>query len=286
MVAVRPLHQGWKDALASLVRGAQRELVIVAPFITADGTRLVSDHLSPRAKSEGRVEMITDLSPAHVCDGSLDADAIVGLAESHPRCSVWHVPCLHAKVYIADESRAIVTSGNLTGGAFHRNAEYGVEINDPALASSIRSHMADFQEIGARVALDAMRKYAGVARTVRDAYSRQRAKIDPATRRAFNAAVDSAETELIRLRLAGGAMHTVFARTIEVLLARHGPLPTTSIHELVRQLHPDLCDDGVDRVIDGKHFGKKWKHAVRTAQQQLKRRGVVRNEGALWSLDH
>jgi hypothetical protein len=35
-------------------------------------------------------------------------------------------------------------------------------------------------------------------------------------------------------------------------------------------------------VIDGRRFGKKWKHAVRTAQHQLKKRGVIDHDGNLW----
>ena len=65
----------------------------------------------------------------------------------------------------------------------------------------------------------------------------------------------------MRLRLGGGACHTVFAKTIVYLLRRHGPLSTVDIHPLIQAIHPDLCDDTVDRVIDGERFGKKWKHA-------------------------
>ncbi len=284
MVAIRPLHRGWRHALIELIDSAQRELVIAAPYITADGTKVVSDHLSASVRQQGRLEVVTDLSPGHLCDGSLDADALAGLATGYERCSIWHVPALHAKVYIADSERAIVTSGNLTAGAFYRNAEYGVEIKDSGLVGQIRADIADFQSIGACVTPDSMRQYADAARVVKETFARQRAKVDPTLKRAFKDAVRSAETELIRLRLAGGAMHTVFAKTIMLLLARRGPLPTTEIHTLVQQLNPDLCDDSIDRVIDGKRFGKKWKHAVRTAQQQLKKRGLVKYDGRLWSL--
>lgn len=40
----------------------------------------------------------------------------------------------------------------------------------------------------------------------------------------------------------------------------------------------------MDRVIDGKRFGKKWKHAVRTAQQKLKRDGLVHLAEDQWQL--
>jgi hypothetical protein len=60
-------------------------------------------------------------------------------------------------------------------------------------------------------------------------------------------------------------------------------LMTVTLHDLIEQIHPDLCDNSVDRIIDGKRFGKKWKHAVRTAQQQLKRKGLVTIENGAWS---
>ena len=77
-------------------------------------------------------------------------------------------------------------------------------------------------------------------------------------------------------------MHTVFARTIAYLLGTHRQLLTVQMHRYIQELHPDLCDDSVDRVIEGKHFGKKWKHAVRTAQQALKKRKLVAYSDGLW----
>jgi len=77
-------------------------------------------------------------------------------------------------------------------------------------------------------------------------------------------------------------MHTVFAQTILYLLGTLGPLTTVQLHARIAGIHPDLCDNTVDRVIDGKRFGKKWKHAVRTAQQQLKKRGVIALEEDRW----
>jgi len=284
MVAIQPVDREWKSSLVDLIRTAQQEIVIVAPFITADGIAVVEDHLPGAVKDQGRLEVVTDLSPAHVCDGSLDTDALARLLSSHERSTAWHFPALHAKIYVADSRRAIVTSGNLTANAFYRNTEYGVDITDDHIVKRIRADIADFQAMGANVAADSMRQYADVARAVRDTFSRQRATVDPAVDRAFREAVRSAHTELIRLRLAGGAMHTIFAKTIMILLSRYGAMPTPTIHTMIQQLHPDLCDDAIDRVIDGKKFGKKWKHAVRTSQQQLKKRGVIERDGELWRL--
>ena len=61
-------------------------------------------------------------------------------------------------------------------------------------------------------------------------------------------------------------------------------MPTVEINRAIKRIHPDLCDDTIDRVIDGQHFGKKWKHGVRTAQVFLRRRGDIQREGGKWQL--
>jgi hypothetical protein len=93
-----------------------------------------------------------------------------------------------------------------------------------------------------------------------------------------------AEDELVRYRLQGGSVTSVFERTTSYLLRRNGPLSTRELHPLIQQIHPDLCDDTVDRVIDGVHFGKRWKHWVRTAQHHLKSRGEIELHEGKWRL--
>lgn len=284
MTAVTPIHRGWKQSLVELIESARHELVVATPYITADGLATVAQNARRGVLAHGRVDIITDLSPSHVCDGSLDTDALTEFRIAHQCSTLWHVPALHAKVYIADEDRAIVTSGNLTASAFYRNTEYGIEIREREVVQRIKSDFSDIRSMGAVVGTAEMQRYAEVARVVRDALSRERHESDPILRQAFDEAVDSARVALIRLRLSAGPMHTVFAKTVLILLGRHGSLPTTEIHRLVQRVHPDLCDDSVDRVIDGRTFGKKWKHAVRSAQQRLKKQGLVAFDGDAWTL--
>ena len=75
-----------------------------------------------------------------------------------------------------------------------------------------------------------------------------------------------------------------FADAVKYILKRNGPLPTAQINPLIQELMPEWCDDGVDRVIKGVSFGRKWKHQVRNAQVQLRRDGVVVREGKVWKL--
>ncbi|MBZ0172468.1 MAG: hypothetical protein K8E66_08825, partial [Phycisphaerales bacterium] len=184
---------------------------------------------------------------------------------------------------IADDTRSIVTSGNLTANALYRNAEYGVVIDRRADVRAIQSDFDDYRAAGTPVALDDLMAYSEIAAEVRESIARRNAG-NPALSRSLDKALRSAEDRLIRLRLRGGAVHTVFAKTVRYLLVKHGPMRTRQIHERVRALHPDLCDDSIDRVIDGKHYGRKWKHAVRTAQQQLKRTGIAAYADGIWRI--
>jgi len=102
-------------------------------------------------------------------------------------------------------------------------------------------------------------------------------------RREFDHKLREADEEIIRARAAGRVPHAIFADAILHILGQ-GPASTVELHRAVQQIHPDLCDDTVDRVIEGKHFGKKWKHALRTAQQHLKKNGQIELVAGQWCL--
>jgi hypothetical protein len=278
----QPLGRGWHESLAVLISEARTSLLIAAPFMSAGACSLLVSRLGGDFKQAGRMKILTDLSPAHVCDGSLEPTAVCSICDAAANTFLWHVPRLHAKVYVADGRKAIVTSGNLTAAAFYRNLEYGIEVRHAQTIRLILDDFEDFETVATQVSRQQLARYVEAAARVQRTYERLKQSARVEMRRAFEAAFRSAEEDLIRLRLAGGAMHTVFAHTIAYLLAKYGPMQTTRLHGFVQRLHPELCDDSVDRVIDGKHFGKKWKHAVRTAQQQLKKAGQVVYEGGLW----
>ena len=94
-----------------------------------------------------------------------------------------------------------------------------------------------------------------------------------------------ARPEFVAAQVGGRTKHAVFGEAIRFVLAQ-GPLSTAAIHEQVSALLPDLCDDAKPLTINGQTFGRVWKHDVRNAQLDLRRRGVIaRNrDTGLWSL--
>ena len=278
------LSRNWKKELATLLHGARRKLIISSPYVTSQGSQFVLANLTEKARSEVKLRILTDLSPVNIYQGSTDAAALKSLTSVVANVRLLHLPKLHAKVYVADDDSAIVTSANLTAGGLHRNYEYGVKILDGRIVQQISQDVTSYSELGAMVTTANLDKYCDIAERLRATYTKQQRAITKSVKEEFEREVLTAEDELIRLRLAGGAMHTVFAKTILYLLKRYGPLSTEQLHPKIEAIHPDLCDNTVDRVIDGKHFGKKWKHAVRTAQQQLKKKRSIMLSGGLWQL--
>ncbi|MGB9912717.1 MAG: hypothetical protein ACPLRO_05060 [Candidatus Kapaibacteriota bacterium] len=96
---------------------------------------------------------------------------------------------------------------------------------------------------------------------------------------------ENLEVELLKNRIKEGkTINAIFSDTILYLLKKKGALSTEEIHPLIQTIHPDICDDSIDRVINGQHFGKKWKHLVRDAQQSLKKKGLIYLEEGKWKL--
>jgi len=270
--------------LTSLLSGAESNILISSPYVTQRGTDFVVDNASPDMRVTGSIMLLTDLSPLNVAQGSTSPEAIQSLIEAFPQVTIRHLPRLHAKVYVADLKQAIVTSGNLTSGGLDLNYEYGLVLDQTPTVEIIRNDITEYAGLGAIIGLERIVTYRQVAEQARVAFREQQMTVSRSTRKLFEEALRDADDELIKLRVAEGPIHTVFARTIMYLLRREGSLTTERLHPMVQKIHPDLCDDDVDRVINGVRFGKKWKHAVRTAQQQLKKRGLIELQDGLWKL--
>ena len=282
MQRIRILGRNWGGRLQRLIQSATTEILISSPFVTHKGTHLVVKHVSARLRNHGTLNILTDLSPTSICQGSTDPDALQLLSDAASTCLIHHLPRLHAKVYIADQDIAIISSGNLTAGGLYLNYEYGIEITDRPTVSAVRDDVTEYAALGVAISGDTLIRYCAIAHAVQKAWKKQQSAVRKAAQREFDSVLRGAEDALVRLRLAGGAMHTVFEKTILYLLRSRGALRTVQLHPMIQATHPELCDDTIDRVIDGKRFGKKWKHAVRTAQQQAKKKGLIRYDGKRW----
>ena len=233
--------------------------------------------------SEFRLSILTDLGRDNMLSGTTDVAALLRVTESFPSTEVRFLPSLHAKVYVADSQCAVVTSANMTMNGLARNFEYGVLLDDPVVVSHIEGDIREYASLASPVSSSELHTFAQIVRDLRSLRQEAERTWRGAVRREFDKRVAQADHEILRVRAAGRAPHAIFADAI-LHFVRRRPASTEELHQWVQAVHPDLCDDTVDRIIDGRHFGKKWKHAVRTAQQYLKRQGLIDLREGRWCL--
>lgn len=237
------------------------------------------------AQDDIEIKMLTDISPQNLVQKSTDIAALILLMQSVKNVEIIYLPRVHAKVYIAGESEAIVSSANFTGGGTVANLEYGVSVRDPKTVREITDDITKYSKLGSVVSAAQLDDLKDRVEQLRTAIGEEQRSIRAKTRALSAQLRRETEDNLIRVRTSNRTTHAIFADTLLYLLSRRDS-PTIELHEMIREIHPDLCDDSIDRVIDGKSFGKFWKHEVRSAQATLKRKGAIEHDAKsrLWKL--
>lgn len=191
-----------------------------------------------------------------------------------PHVEIVYLPRIHAKVYISGTTSALVTSANFTDGGFYQNLEYGVRLTEPATVALVRQDIEDYAALGAIVTRTRLLELKTRIDKVKAAVREEQKSINQRLRELSTELEREAADELLRVRIQGKTINVIFSQTVLYLLARRA-MSTEELHHYIQEIHPDLCDDTMDRVIDGESFGKLWKHRVRNAQQHLKRNGLI-----------
>ena len=270
---MKTIASPWQEEFERFARSIRRRAIVVAPFITAEPLRQLASFLDANSRPE--IQILTNFDVDSLLQGSVDARAIAEFCKATPDASARHLPGLHAKAYVADCHTAIVTSGNLTSGSLYRNYEYGIQINDSRMVRRIASDLREYGSLGMNMPLDEIQRLAEVADALRSQRDATMKSAQDGLRRRFENQMEETRESLRKLRgKSGESSQAIFSRTI-VYVLRNGPMATHEIHPMIRNIHPDLCDDSLERVIGGVRFGKAWKHRVRGAQQALKRKGLI-----------
>lgn len=284
MNAIQCVSRNGREALERILQAAGQHLLICAPFIkSVEMSRIIQTLQKKTGFRDMSVRLITDLRPESILGGSLDIQAITDLFDAGCNVSVTALSRVHAKVYLADTRIVWITSANLTTSALDRNFEYGMLIEQPAIVTNVIDDLDAYARLGSPATRLQVQNYATTVEVLQAEYGRYRQITETRLRRRFREQLEKVTIESLRLQIGTRSAHGVFADAITYLL-RSGPMTTKTMHPQIQILLPELCDDQSDRVIDGKHFGKLWKHHVRTAQQHLKRNGTIVYEDGLWRL--
>ncbi len=274
----------WKNKFIETIEKTKKEILISSPFVSREGVSILSKAI-PSRKSVS-ISLITNISPKNVLGGFTDPFALLDLYENFNRVNVSSLGRLHAKVYLIDDRMGIITSANLTGGGLVGNFEYGILIDDRETVLSIKKDMLEYYYLGnifEKELLEKVGKEALELQKMRE-YTDELLK-GTELERLLKSHEERVEYEILKNRVKDGkTINSIFAETILYILKKKGPLSTKEMHPLIQAIHPDICDDSIDRVINGQHFGKKWKHLVRDAQQFLKKKGLIYLKDGKWHL--
>ncbi len=278
------LRSPWSGAFQKLLERVDRNLILASPFIKRSRASSVLSLLQRRGiQNDLDLLLITDLRPESALNGSNDLEALLDFSSHVPRLRLTYLPSLHAKVYVADQTMAIITSGNLTDPGVESNIEYGIVSTDTTIVSQVRKDFEGYALLGAKISLEEIMDLMNEINELKLLFRQAERTIRVRARRVFQEKLQATRTRLLRHRAKGKSTNAILSETILFLLSK-SPRRTIELHPLIKLIHPDICDDSIDRVIDGVHFGKKWKHHVRIAQQFLKRAGQIRYDNGHWHL--
>jgi phosphatidylserine/phosphatidylglycerophosphate/cardiolipin synthase-like enzyme len=276
----RPL----RTALVEVIRSAREDLLIAAPYIKEDEAKWVCDELAARASSNDcRLKVLTDIRSDSVLGGSLDLEALELFGQRRSNTQVVSLPRLHAKVYVADMRRALVTSANLTPSGLDFNFEYGVCLDESALVRQVRGDLEAYAKLGSVLSEAALVSLLSVAKSLKDEYEQVNKATSRRIKSRFNETLRQAQRQFLSVQVGNRTAHGLFADAMVYLLSTR-PLSTEELHPRIAQLLPDLCNDDADLVINGQKFGKQWKHTVRNAQVFLRRAGRIALKNGKWTL--
>ena len=287
---MQSIESPWASTFDQFASSIQETAIIAAPFIRRRPLERLARKLQSRQSV--RIDLLTSLASSSLAEGLVDCGALLWFCEHVPGTSIRHLLHLHAKAYVADSHTAIVTSANLTDGGLVRNFELGVKITEARAVDEIANDLTEYAGMGVPVSNSQLSELDGLAQQAQEIKARVDRINRSNTTAQYNDALLGINEKLIGMRVAPtefvtdrkGSITGQFSEAVRYVLARHGPLPTGEINALVRNLKPELCDDEVDRVINGQSFGKRWKHDIRNAQQQMKRNGTVVLENRKWRL--
>ena len=236
-------------------------------------------------KSSINIFLLTNLTIQNIINKSNEPSALLKLYKLFNQVKISSLGKLHAKVYIIDNEIGIITSANLTSGGLLNNFEYGILIDDKNVVSTIKNDMLKYFSFGNIFDKNLLEKINEESKKLyKIKYETDNFAKDTRLAQLLKKAAETIDYEILKNRIKSRTINAIFSDTIIFILRKRGSLSTSNLHPLIQSIHPDICDDSIDRVIEGQHFGKKWKHSVRSAQQSLKDKGLIYLKGGKWCL--
>ncbi|WP_300385129.1 phospholipase D-like domain-containing protein, partial [Clostridium sp.] len=132
------INENLNDRFFNLVSDSKQTIKLCSPFVKED----IIKEIYNNKKTNVSIDIISNFSIPNFYKGSSDIEAFNLVEKNKDR--IFNCQKLHAKIYIFDNNKSIITSSNLTYSGLNKNLEYGVFINDLNL---VNKTIVDFIEI-------------------------------------------------------------------------------------------------------------------------------------------
>jgi WD40 repeat protein len=147
---------GWHRTLFEMIRDAQAEVLLVTPWLKISGAELVLNALiENNASPPPAARLLTSLEIEDFCGPVSASDLEAYMLLLAYGFEIRAVRGLHAKIYVCDSTRVIVTSGNLTsrglGRAQRCNLEVAVHLRSVDCAQMLHSRLSQVWARAARL---------------------------------------------------------------------------------------------------------------------------------------
>ena len=125
-----------------LLGKTKRELTISSPYINESGINIFSNSIQDKSKI--KLSVLTNFSVRNIIDDITQPSALLKIYDDFKETNISSLAKLHAKVYVVDETFAVITSANLTYGGIKSNFEYGVLIDDTKTVKLVKQDILDY----------------------------------------------------------------------------------------------------------------------------------------------
>jgi HKD family nuclease len=276
------LKSPFEDKFKDILSKTKQEIVFSSPYINNAGVSILLDSLGNTADKSIRI--LTNLSARNIIDNVTQPMALLRIYNTFKKTIVSSLNKLHAKIYIIDESYAIITSANLTYGGIKSNFEYGVLLDDLKSIKTIKQDVLDYVSLGHifdKTFLSKIYEESQKIERVQEISPKERKDSElqlllEQGQRIDDIFISRYENKETR--------HGIFVKTVKFLLQKHNQLTTLELYELVKNIHPEMCNDAIEY-----HKEKRWKIEVRQALFFWRRKGIVVGNGTphhqTWSLN-
>ncbi len=274
----------WRNHFETLLAKTTNELIITSPYIKKAEAEFICDSFSSRKISDKiNFTLLTDLRSQSILDNSLDIEALQLFQSRIQKFELVTLPRLHAKVYLFDNSYAVIGSSNLTPSGFEYNYEYNVGFREKKYVQKIKSDISEYSTFGSKVEKEKVDELSSVAKEVKEEYQEVIKPATSAIRKRFNETLKKADVKFTEALVGKKTAYSIFKEAVIYCLTKE-PLSTKDLQARVQFMLPDLCVD-VELIINGQKFGKVWKHQVRTVLNDLRRRGNLKAINKIWRFE-